>query len=459
MKNIKLNFKSITLENIKNVEFGKIDFKNKDNEIGNILGIYGQNGSGKTAVVEVIEIIKRLFSGEPIKAEKYYDVIKVDSDEASIAVELYMEIKGLKVIIAYNVVLERKENEKCLYIKKENLSYQLLGKSKAKQKIIDYVYSDYINFIFPKALNEDIKATLNTEDFVDIIVSKELSYDKSSSFLFLERSMKQIGKYYEKKDKNVYPILKALNFFGTANLFVIKNEHSGIITMNTGIAFNFRFEDKNSTVGGDIAIKLFDQTLLPNKVYPLFERLVKKINIVLKALIPDMELGIQKYDQILDGGEDGKRIEMTSLRGTQKVPLRCESEGIKKLISILGSLIELFNKPNMCLVVDELDSGIYEYLLGELLEIFEDNAKGQLIFTSHNLRPLEMLKKDNIIFTTVNPDNRYIKFTNIRPNNNLRDSYIRCINVGGQKEPIYNATDSYEIAHAFEKAGNYGEEN
>ena len=38
-------------------------------------------------------------------------------------------------------------------------------------------------------------------------------------------------------------------------------------------------------------------------------------------------------------------------------------------------------------MIDELDSGIYEYLLGECLEVMQDKAKGQLIFTSHNLRP------------------------------------------------------------------------
>ena len=40
-------------------------------------------------------------------------------------------------------------------------------------------------------------------------------------------------------------------------------------------------------------------------------------------------------------------------------------------------------------MIDEFDSGIYEYLLGELLEIMNESAKGQFVFTSHNLRPLE----------------------------------------------------------------------
>lgn len=36
------------------------------------------------------------------------------------------------------------------------------------------------------------------------------------------------------------------------------------------------------------------------------------------------------------------------------------------------------------------NGGIFEYLLGELLNIISEKGKGQLIFTSHNLRPLEI---------------------------------------------------------------------
>ena len=49
-------------------------------------------------------------------------------------------------------------------------------------------------------------------------------------------------------------------------------------------------------------------------------------------------------------------------------------------------------------MIDELDSGIYEYLLGECLEVMQDKAKGQLIFTSHNLRPLESSLKTILCF-------------------------------------------------------------
>lgn len=111
------------------------------------------------------------------------------------------------------------------------------------------------------------------------------------------------------------------------------------------------------------------------------------------------------------------------------------------------------NNPSMTLAIDELDSGIFEYLIGEILKVVKESGKGQLIFTSHNLRPLEMLHKNSILFTTTNPENRYIRLTNVNTNNNLRDLYLHDLILGGQKESIYEATNTFAIGRALRMAG------
>ena len=67
--------------------------------------------------------------------------------------------------------------------------------------------------------------------------------------------------------------------------------------------------------------------------------------------------------------------------------------------------------------------------------------KGQLIFTSHNLRVLEKLDYKNIICSTINPKNRYINLTGVGANNNNRDFYIKSLTIGGQKEELYDDED------------------
>ena len=69
------------------------------------------------------------------------------------------------------------------------------------------------------------------------------------------------------------------------------------------------------------------------------------------------------------------------------------------------------------------------------------------------LKSLEVLGKDNIIVTTTNKNNRYIKLKNIKTTNNIRDFYLRGLLVGGQNEEIYKETDINDIARAFRRAG------
>ena len=183
------------------------------------------------------------------------------------------------------------------------------------------------------------------------------------------------------------------------------------------------------------------------------EEILKPINIVLDSIIPGIQIEVGKYGSRRKGnGIIGESCELLSIRGENRIPLRSESDGIKKIISILGVLISTYNDPSAFTAVDELDAGIFEYLLGEILTVFEKGGEGQLIFTSHNLRPLEMLKQEDIIFTTTNSHNRFIRFVGLKQTNNLRDQYFRSINIGGQEENIYMSTNSYEIAYALEKA-------
>ena len=153
------------------------------------------------------------------------------------------------------------------------------------------------------------------------------------------------------------------------------------------------------------------------------------------------------------------QVEVYSNRDGKRFLTKYESEGIKRIISLLNYLISLYNNPGVCLVVDELDAGIFEYLLGELIGVLAEEAKGQLIFTSHNLRVMEKLDKKNIVCSTINPDNRYISLKGIEKTHNRRDFYIRTIVLGGQKEKLYDDTDLQDMGYAFRKAGNTEETN
>ncbi len=178
------------------------------------------------------------------------------------------------------------------------------------------------------------------------------------------------------------------------------------------------------------------------------------MNAVLDKIVPGLTIGLKSLGDELDkNGHVLTKVEIVSHKNVSDIPLRYESEGIKKIVSILNLLMGVYNNSSLTVVIDELDSGVFEYLLGELLQIISERGKGQLIFTSHNLRLLETIDRGFVAFTTTNPNNRYIRLKGVKTTNNLRDFYYRDLMLGGQDEELYDETHNQEIALALRSAG------
>lgn len=456
MKNSIVRIQKIELQNFKNVENGIIEFKSNpknENEYelkAEIIGIYGQNGSGKTALVNACDFIKKIIDGESLP-EDTINYINVFSKTSSISVNFYISTKKEKFLVNYKVELE-KFMDNNVKISKEIISY-----SKKKEKwtnkvpIICYNSNEEEEFLTPKSKFNEIVSE-DKDNLVNIKVAQKLAIEKNKSFIFNEDVKEILRKSL--KDKEILTIIDILTYFSRCNFFVIKNEHSGVISLDYLLPFSFRLEENEEIASGDIAIGLNGPNYIEKSLYYIVNKIVRQMNIVLSKIVPDLEIELHNYGkQINEKGKEILKVELLSIRKKAKLPIKYESEGIKKIISILSTLIAMYNNESICVVVDELDSGIYEFLLGEMLAVIEKGGKGQLIFTSHNLRPLELLNKDAIYFTTTNLKNRYIRFSNVKKNNNLRSLYIRSINLGGQKEELYNETDSDEIRRAFRMAG------
>ena len=87
MENRIVRIESITIENFKNVTQGTLDFENKRKQYKeSVLGLYGQNGSGKTALIDALQLLKFALCGKPIP-QKYADYINVDADCATLKYE------------------------------------------------------------------------------------------------------------------------------------------------------------------------------------------------------------------------------------------------------------------------------------------------------------------------------------------------------------------------------------
>ena len=73
------------------------------------------------------------------------------------------------------------------------------------------------------------------------------------------------------------------------------------------------------------------------------------------------------------------------------------------------------------------------------------------------MRPLEVLNKEFVCFTTTDSENRYVKMSGISETNNLRRVYYREIAMHEHYDNLYNETKRYRIVSAMRRAGDdYG---
>lgn len=472
MNNTIVRIESIEIRNFKNVSYGHLDFEDSKKECrASILGLYGQNGSGKTALIDALELLRLSLSGKTIPAY-FADYINVDNAYATLkyGFKVCNHQKGCVYSVSYEVNIRRDldhtelnteqpsadENYKVV-LSDEVLSYSYeCGNKKVRfSPIIDTRTAEDVVFV-PATKYRSIIGK-DKEYFTSLLVAKQLARTTSRSFIFSRQLLNIVRKNsIDRNNSEDYHkfLLESLIFFGNYQLFVINTTNAGLISMNAlPLAFNYA---ENGTASiGNILIKLNEPSLIPEDALNIVHKVINCMNVVLKQLIPGLTISVKDMgSQLYPNGSPGYRIQLMSNKNSKEIPLQYESEGIKKLISVLQLLIVIYNKPSMTVAIDELDSGIFEYLLGEILRIIAEKGKGQLVFTSHNLRPLETLDKCFIAFTTTNPQNRYIRMSNVKTTNNLRDFYYRDIILGEQKEPVYEPTNNSEIALAFREAGN-----
>ena len=247
-----------------------------------------------------------------------------------------------------------------------------------------------------------------------------------------------------------------MHLYGFAYLQVVDNHNTGINNLNVDLPLLiWAIEDDKTLKNMASLVKMgrHEQAIIPEDHYTSFCDAIASFNEVLCKLVPGLSVDIQDLGNTKDSrGRDCHAFSLFSVRKGVKIPINCESDGIRRIISIMSLLIGVFNQRSMTVVIDEIDSGIYEYLLGEILRIMSNAAKGQLVFTSHNLRALEVLPSKYICFTSTNPEKRFTKLVRTG-NSNLRDQYFKKIVLGSEDEQLYDPTDNYEIELAFYNAG------
>lgn len=410
---------SIKIKNYKTITDSEIEFR------GNLSGIYGPNGTGKTAILEVLDIVKEYFlsaieneNTENLK-KKILEGISIGSSTMLIETVFHLENT------LYKLILEFKVDGSNVYTLREELSFKEYDLRRTYKNILRIINEE--NEIFPRMfLGNSSKST--TEIF------KYLSLSQKNILIEFNNFHSYLGIIFRSYDQNLMnpKNLKFIDFITKfeyiykilTGMVIVSLKEQALYNIGLLIPLNIHTEKAH----GVIPINLENEAnIYPKEIAEVIESVINQISNLFSSIVPNSKLTTRK--EIVISNEDNQKfsINISVERNGNVIPLAKESTGIIKLVSLLSAMIYYVKDKNSIVAIDELDIHIFEYLLATLLEKLSLYAKGQLIFTAHNLLPMEKLDKNSIIISTKNDrdDIKYTYLKGISASTNLRQKYLK----------------------------------
>ena len=421
-----MSIKSIEIKNFKTIKDSKIEFKR------NLSAIYGPNGTGKTAIIEVLDIMKSYFVNPFMKCEtlekKILKGISIGEKNLIIDVIFSIDEFDYKILVEFN-----KYTDDSLYVSREELSFKETNSKRKFKNIVKIVNNE--NLLSPEIYIEN--STKNNFDILEKSILSQIEGGAKrfiNDFANLSSYLSLIIKYANIKDNEKVSIPEKLSLVMThfskiekifLDMVIITLEEQALYNLNLLIPMNIH----TNKVHGTLAVNYRDsiENIYTEKEAEILEETVKEINSIFSTIIPNSKLSTERKITSLEGEELKVGVNIYVEREGRKLLLDQESTGVIKLVSLLSIILYYIKDKNAIVAIDEFDIHIFEYLLALFLEKVALYAKGQLIFTAHNLLPMEKLDKESIIISTKDEKKgvSYVYLKGASVTTNLRQKYLR----------------------------------
>lgn len=433
------NFKSL-----KDIEFNLNRTKTKTNQF---ISIYGENGSGKTNIVELFKLLQQSTMSRATdiamnKMPKEFWKIQEEMSD-----QLPTEIRQI-----FQLSLNLNE-------------YRMIDEEAATEIEYGFKINNKEGFYYIK--------------FDDEIIEEKLYYAAGKQRAYLFEIKKEDSKIIKNLNKNIF-----INEKYNEELIDGIDKYWGKYTFLSLLSFetiekNKDYIDNNISKNiMEVIDKIWSITVHVDKgalkIIPDGFVKVRKLNNIQKGIVKKDKLPeIKKYENVLNifftqayadikevkykinEKEDRIHYELYFYKmiGGQikSIPSKLESDGTRRILNqfdtIIGSLL------GETVIIDEIDNGIHDVLMKNIIMSIKDEITGQLIITTHNTLLLEILPKENIyILSTDYNGNKTINSIKeygikIQRNNNARDLYFKGL-FGGI--PTTDYIDFEEIKYALE---------
>lgn len=418
-----MKIKSLKVINFKNIEESSIEFKS------NLSGIYGPNGTGKTAIIEAIEVISLYFNLNKPKevTEKLQKKVNKLIMIGKTFSEIELKFESEEYIYCVKIKFSR-DTEENIFVENETIEYKEKDSRKKFNNLIQI--NNKLENIIPKIFLMDSKNE-DTTFFENELLSKKGIHLKTiiNEFNNFNSYTALIFRHANDVEKNTMND-RFSNFIRHWEEINSTLKMLIVVTLEEQALYNLDFllpiKVHNENIHGTFTLKYGSSNIYRENIVNSLEEIIFQINTIFSVIVQNSKITIKKklVKQVDEINEFA--VEIYVVRDGLEIPIENESTGIIKLISLLSALIYYIQDENAIIIVDELDIHIFEYLLAIILEKISQYAKGQLIFTAHNLLPMEKLNRNSIVISSKkNKEVVYTYLSGTSSTTNLRNKYLR----------------------------------
>ena len=371
----------------------------------NVKGIYGMNGSGKSAIISSVDILRNLLINEnylnnPIVQNSLDEIINKKIEELHIGTKFLVKVsEDMAYLYEYEVVL-----------KKNNFGKYVID---SEQLSCKNAFSKKDEFIPVFKVKKGEIEHINTEEGIDSEnefrekTKNLLSNSSASSLLLMKFNHNKI------KTVNIASIIVgilALTWY-SFNMHVYMDQsdnHTDYFVnniLNKNSKKNIKIHAAQVNVlhisdTSNLSIFSCETDTIPVGKYKVYEDSVKKLKKFIQIFKPELkDIEIEKKDK-----GDNYVCSLNMVYEGFSINSEFESTGIKKLIKLYAYLQEMVK--GGIVFIDELDSNLHDVYLCALLEYLMDYGQGQLCFTTHNVGPMDILKRNKKSIDFLSIDNK-----------------------------------------------------
>lgn len=445
----------LELKNFKSFSNITFDLRKSRGEPKKIAFIYGENGSGKSSLMQSILFLSQTLNTLNNQF-KLNDLTKIERTVLGTIEDI--EEDEFKQDILKQIISSR-------FFSLSNLidKYSMIGNKdpmsiKVGFRINESDGSYFMEFSENQIIKEELRYIINEREGIVFSLSKDEKILSPTIFYnndYKKELLDNIEKYW---GKHTYISILNNEYINKNYVYVEKRLNEKIIHVLEWFASLTIWCKESRKETAMISIPLdFMRSLNYGKIKDKNDKELKICEKMLNMFFTQLYSDIKsvKYKFTREKSEFSYELYFDKLINGRitSVPVSMESTGTQKLIDIFPSIYTSVSGGTV--FIDEIDSGIHDLLMTSIVTNLKDSLEGQIISTTHNTLLMEALSPEEtyIINVDINGNKTIDCISDYKErtqkNNNIRNKYLKGDYRG---VPYTGYFDFHELVEEVEEA-------